>query len=88
MSLYFPRKVYKNFIHSFPILLLFFLALTGYDLSFFLFKINFSFNFIYIAIRKKAQSYNKFGTSVLDLMNNAIEQSNKKLMDETPIGKF
>ena len=50
MSLSFPRKVYKNFIHSFPILLLFFLALTGFDMSFFLFKINFSFNFIYIAI--------------------------------------
>ena len=50
MSLSFPRKVYKNFIHSFPILLLFFLALTGYDLSFFLFNFNFSFNFIYIAI--------------------------------------
>ena len=50
MSLSFPRKVYKNFIHSFPILLLFFLALTWYDLSLFLFKINFSFNFIYIAI--------------------------------------
>ena len=50
MSLSFPRKVYKNFIHSFPILLLFFLALTGYDLSFFLLNFNFSFNFIYIAI--------------------------------------
>ena len=50
MSLLFPRKVYKNFIHSFPTLLLFFLALTGYDLSFFLLNFNFSFNFIYIAI--------------------------------------
>ena len=50
MSLPFPRKVYKNFIHSFPILLLFFLAFTGFDLSFFLFNINFSFNFIYIVI--------------------------------------
>ena len=50
MSLSFPRKVYKNFIHSFPTLLLFFLALTGYDLSFFLLNFNFSFNFIYIAI--------------------------------------
>ena len=50
MSLSFPRNVYKNFIHSFPILLLFFLALTGYDLSFFLLNFNFSFNFIYIAI--------------------------------------
>ena len=50
MSLSFPRKVYKNFIHSFPILLLLFLALTGYDLSFFLLNFNFSFNFIYIAI--------------------------------------
>ena len=50
MSLSFPRKVYKNFIHSFPILLLFFLALTGFDLSFFLLNFNFSFNFIYIAI--------------------------------------
>ena len=50
MALSFSKKVYKNFIHSFPILLLFFLSFTGFDLSFFLLNINFSFNFIYIAI--------------------------------------
>ena len=50
MALSFSKRVYKNFIHSFPILLLFFLAFTGFDLSFFLLKINFSFNFMYIAI--------------------------------------
>ena len=50
MALSFSKKVYKNFIHSFPILLLFFLTFTGFDLSFFLLNINFSFNFIYIAI--------------------------------------
>ena len=50
MALSFSKKVFKNFIHSFPILLLFFLTFTGFDLSFFLLNINFSFNFIYIAI--------------------------------------
>ena len=50
MALSFPKKIYKAFIHSFPILLLFFIAFTGLDLSFFLFDISFSFNFIYILI--------------------------------------
>tara|TARA_B100001540_G_C15692898_1_gene590125 strand:+ start:498 stop:1022 length:525 start_codon:yes stop_codon:yes gene_type:complete len=44
------RKIYKSFIHTFPIIFLFFLAFTGFDFSFFLFKNNFSFNFIYIVI--------------------------------------
>jgi len=44
------RKIYKNAIHTFPILLLFFLAFTGFDLAFFVFKNNFSFNFIYVVI--------------------------------------
>ncbi len=50
MALSFPKKVYKSFIHSFPVLLLFFIAFTGFDLSFFLFNISFSFIFIYILI--------------------------------------
>ena len=50
MALSFPKKAYKTFIHSFPILLLFFIAFTGFDLSFLLFNISFSFNFIYILI--------------------------------------
>ena len=36
MALSFPKKAYKTFIHSFPILLLFFIAFTGFDLSFLL----------------------------------------------------
>tara|TARA_B100000427_G_scaffold52337_1_gene40231 strand:- start:1084 stop:1608 length:525 start_codon:yes stop_codon:yes gene_type:complete len=44
------KKIYHNFIHAFPILFLFFLAFTGFDLSFFLFENNYSFNFIYIVI--------------------------------------
>ena len=44
------RKIYKNFIHAFPLLFLFFLAFTGFDLTFFLFENNFSFNFIYAVI--------------------------------------
>ena len=50
MALSFPKKAYKTFIHSFPILLLFFIAFTGFDLSFLLFNQSFSFNFIYILI--------------------------------------
>ena len=44
------KKLYHNFIHAFPILFLFFLAFTGFDLSFFLFENNYSFNFIYLVI--------------------------------------
>ncbi len=44
------KKIYHNFIHAFPLLFLFFLAFTGFDLSFFLFENNYSFNFIYVVI--------------------------------------
>ena len=44
------KKLYHNFIHAFPILFLFFLAFTGFDLSFFLFENNYSFNFIYLVV--------------------------------------
>ena len=44
------KKIYRNLIHSFPLILLFFLAFTGFDLTFYLFDSNFSFNFIYILI--------------------------------------
>ena len=44
------RKIYKNFIHAFPLLFLFFLAFTGFDLTFFLLENSFSFNFIYAVI--------------------------------------
>ena len=44
------KKIYKNFIHSFPLIFLFFVAFTGFDLNFFLFKLSFSFNFIYAVI--------------------------------------
>tara|TARA_B100001540_G_C15481343_1_gene494763 strand:+ start:97 stop:621 length:525 start_codon:yes stop_codon:yes gene_type:complete len=44
------KKIYKNFIHTFPLIFLFFIAFSGFDLNFFLFKLSFSFNFIYIVI--------------------------------------
>jgi len=44
------KKIYHNFIHAFPLILLFFLAFTGFDLSFFLFGNNNYFNFIYLVI--------------------------------------
>ena len=44
------KKIYHQFIHTFPLLFLFFLAFTGFDLSFFLFGNNYSFNFIYAVI--------------------------------------
>ena len=44
------KKAYHSFIHAFPILFLFFLVFTGFDFSFFLFKNNYSFNFIYVVI--------------------------------------
>ena len=44
------KKVYHNIIHTFPLILLFVLAFTGFDLSFFLFGNNYYFNFIYAVI--------------------------------------
>ena len=44
------RLLFKNLINSFPIIILFLLALTGFDFSLFFFEKNFSFNFIYIVI--------------------------------------
>ena len=44
------KKLYHNFIHTFPLVILFFLAFTGFDLSFFLFGNNYYFNFIYAVI--------------------------------------
>ncbi len=44
------KKIYHSFIHTFPLLILFFLAFTGFDLSFFLFGNNYYFNFIYVVI--------------------------------------
>ncbi len=44
------RGSFNLFIHSFPVIILFFLAFTGFDLSFFLFEKKYSFNFIYLVI--------------------------------------
>ena len=44
------KTIFKNFVNSFPIILLFFLAFSGFDLSFFLYEANFSFNIIYVVI--------------------------------------
>ena len=44
------KKIYHSFIHAFPLILLFFLVFTGFDLSFFLFENNYYFNFIYTLI--------------------------------------
>ena len=44
------KKIYHNFIHAFPLLFLFFLVFTGFDLSFFLFENSYSFNFVYVLI--------------------------------------
>ena len=44
------KKFFRKVIYSFPLIILFFLAFSGFDLSFFFSKSNFSFNFIYIVI--------------------------------------
>ncbi len=44
------KKLFKNFIQSFPLILLFFLAFTGFDFSFLFYDSSFSFNFIYLLI--------------------------------------
>ena len=44
------KSSFNFFIHSFPVILLFFLAFTGFDLSFFIFDKRYSFNFIFLVI--------------------------------------
>ena len=43
-------KFYQFLLNGFPIILLFFFALTGYSFSFQIFKINISFNFIHLIV--------------------------------------
>ena len=43
-------KFYQFFLNSFPLILLFFFAFTGFSLSFQFFKINISFNFIHLIV--------------------------------------
>tara|TARA_B100000579_G_C22822940_1_gene851590 strand:- start:897 stop:1412 length:516 start_codon:yes stop_codon:yes gene_type:complete len=44
------KKIYKNVIRIFPVIFLYILVLTGFDLSFFFYGSNFSFNFVYLII--------------------------------------
>ena len=44
------KTLFKTFFQNFPLLLLFFLAFTGFDFSFFFNESNFSFNLIYLVI--------------------------------------
>ena len=44
------KTLYKNLIHGFPIIILFFLVFTGFDFSFFMLGKSFAFNFIYLVI--------------------------------------
>ena len=44
------KTILKKIIHSLPIIILYFLVLTGLDSSFFFYDINFSFNFVYLII--------------------------------------
>ena len=44
------KIILKKIIPSLPIIILYFLVLTGFDLSFFFYDINFSFNFVYLII--------------------------------------
>ena len=44
------KSFLKNFIQSFAIIILFFLAFTGFNFSFDLYDITFSFNLIYLVI--------------------------------------
>jgi len=44
------KTLFKNFVNSFSVIILFFLAFTGFNFSFFLHEVNFSFNLIYIVI--------------------------------------
>tara|TARA_B100001250_G_scaffold408529_1_gene431095 strand:+ start:1599 stop:2120 length:522 start_codon:yes stop_codon:yes gene_type:complete len=43
-------KIFWKLVYGFPIIALFILVFTGFDMSFFFYNINFSFKFIYIVI--------------------------------------
>jgi len=44
------KKIYRNILGGFPLIILFILTFTGFDFSFFFYESNFSFNFIYLVI--------------------------------------
>ena len=44
------KIILEKIIPSLPIIILYFLVLTGFDLSFFFYDTNFSFNFVYLII--------------------------------------
>ena len=44
------KKIFRKTVYSFPLIILFFLTFSGFDLSFFFSETNFSFNFVYIVI--------------------------------------
>ena len=44
------KKIFRRSIRSFPVIILYFLVFTGFDLSFFFYDENFSFNFAYLII--------------------------------------
>tara|TARA_Y100001970_G_scaffold152460_1_gene186729 strand:+ start:961 stop:1482 length:522 start_codon:yes stop_codon:yes gene_type:complete len=44
------KNLYKKLVQLFPIIILYFLAFTGFDFSFHLYEKNFSFNFTYLVI--------------------------------------
>ena len=44
------KKIFRRSIRSFPVIILYFLVFTGFDLSFFFYDVNFSFNFAYLII--------------------------------------
>ena len=44
------KIILKKIIPNLPIIILYFFVLTGFDLSFFFYDINFSFNFVYLII--------------------------------------
>ena len=44
------KKIFRRSIRNFPIIILYFLVFTGFDLSFFFYDVNFSFNFAYLII--------------------------------------
>ena len=44
------NKLYKNILQILPTILLYILVLTGFDMSFFFYDIDLSFNFVYLII--------------------------------------
>ena len=79
------KKIYHDFIHTFPVIFLFFLAFTGFDLSFFLFENNYYYFKKHLNMYDEYTELKKKDYNLENLIyeNNFYKSENKRLKMET-----